>query len=260
MDNNVETINNASGRPGGNNADVIDLVEIFYLLLGHFWQIVLSLILGAVAAFLYTYFMVTPLYTASSQIYIVSASNNSVVNLSDLQVGSQLTADYQDLMLSRPLLQDVIDNLSLNMSHQQLASMVNISNKNDTRILKVSVTSSDPAQAAAISNELSKQAIEYLPDIMECEQPNLVENAEVPTQKVSPSYRKNTMMGGLALCALYCGILLLRYLMNDTFMTPDDVERYFGVRPLATIPEGNLDGKTKKKKKKSLLTYFMKSQ
>lgn len=46
--------------------------------------------------------------SASASIYIVSASNNSIVNLTDLQIGSQLTADYQELMLSRPLLQDVI--------------------------------------------------------------------------------------------------------------------------------------------------------
>ncbi|MGK5436959.1 hypothetical protein ACSNNV_17015, partial [Faecalibacterium prausnitzii] len=48
-------------------------------------------------------------YQASSSIYVVSASNNSIVNLTDLQIGSQLTADYQELMLSRPLRVSVRD-------------------------------------------------------------------------------------------------------------------------------------------------------
>ena len=90
--------------------DEIDLVELFYVLWGHVWQIALCLILGAALAFGYTYFLAEPQYKATSSIYIVSASNNSVVNLTDLQIGAQLTADYQELLLSRPLLEDVIQN------------------------------------------------------------------------------------------------------------------------------------------------------
>ena len=90
--------------------DEIDLVELFYVLWGHVWQIALCLILGATLAFGYTYFLAEPQYKATSSIYIVSASNNSVVNLTDLQIGAQLTADYQELLLSRPLLEDVIQN------------------------------------------------------------------------------------------------------------------------------------------------------
>ena len=88
-------------------------MELFYLLWGHAWQIILCLILGAGLALGYTKLLVTPLYQATSSIYIVSASNNSVVNLTDLQIGAQLTADYQELILSRPLLEDVIENLEL---------------------------------------------------------------------------------------------------------------------------------------------------
>ena len=64
--------------------DVIDLVEIFYLLLNHWWQIFLCLVLGAGIAFGVTKFLITPKYEATSSIYIVSASNNSVVDLTDL--------------------------------------------------------------------------------------------------------------------------------------------------------------------------------
>lgn len=220
--------------------DTIDLVEVFYLFWGHLWQIVVCLILGAVMAFSYTYFLVTPLYQATAKIYIVSASNDSVVNLSDLQIGASLTADYQELLLSRPLLQDVINNLSLNMDYKTLEGMIRITNTTDTRILKILVTSPDPQESADIANELVKQAGIYLPNIMETDSPNLVENAVAPSGKSSPSYSKNTMLGGLAGAALCCALLLVRFLMNDTFVTPDDITKYFGVQPLATIPEGDL--------------------
>lgn len=236
-----------------NDDDVIDLVELFYVLWGHAWQIILCLIAGAAIAFAYTYFLVTPLYQATSSIYIVSASNNSVVNLTDLQIGAQLTADYQELMRSRPLLEDVIKNLDLNMSTSALSSMISITNTSDTRILKITVTSPDPQESADIANELVNQACIYLPDIMETDEPNLVEEAIPPTSKSSPSYAKNLVLGGLVGAVLCCGVLVLRYLMNDTFVTPDDVTRYLGVQPLAVIPEADLGEFNQEDKKGRLL-------
>lgn len=236
-----------------NDDDVIDLVELFYVLWGHAWQIILCLIAGAAIAFAYTYFLVTPLYKATSSIYIVSASNNSVVNLTDLQIGAQLTADYQELMLSRPLLEDVIKNLDLDMSTSVLSSMISITNTSDTRILKITVTSPDPQASADIANELVNQACIYLPDIMETDEPNLVEEAIPPAYKASPSYAKNLVLGGLVGAVLCCGVLVLRYLMNDTFVTPDDVTRYLGVQPLAVIPEADLGEFNQEDKKGRLL-------
>lgn len=260
MENRMDTIKTPPQRTGGNTADTIDLVEVFYLMLEHFWQIALCVLAGGILAFTFTYYRIVPQYTAQAKIYIVSASNDSVVNLSDLQLGSQLTADYQDLMKSRPILEEVVDSLGLNMTYQQLSNMISITNSKDTRILKISVTSPSPRQAADIANELSRQAIIYLPKIMECDEPNMVEDAIVPTQKTSPSYSKNTMMGAIGAAVLYCGYLLIRYLMNDTFITPDDVERYFGVRPLASIPEGNLGDFNKKKKKGRFVRLFLKNE
>ena len=237
-------------RPGAE--DEIDLVELFYLLWGHAWQIILCLVLGAGLALGYTKLLVTPLYQATSSIYIVSASNNSVVNLTDLQIGAQLTADYQELILSRPLLEDVIENLELTnaegepMSTAALSRMITITNTDDTRILKVTVTSPDPQESADIANELIDQACIYLPQIM----PNLVEEAIPPTQKSSPSTAKNVMLGGLLGACLACGVLVVRYLMNDTFVTPDDVVKYLGVQPLAVIPEADLGEFNGKKQKK----------
>lgn len=234
--------------PAQDSTTEIDLVEVFYLLWGNILKILACVVAGAVLAFGFTFFFVTPKYQASASIYIVSASNDSIVNLTDLQIGAQLTADYQELMLSRPLLQDVIRNLELDTTYKNLARQISITNTSDTRILKITVTDTDPQLAADIANELVKQACIYLPKIMETESPNLVEDAVVPSQKSSPSYSRNTVLGALLGAVLCCGVLLVRYLMNDTFVTPDDIAKYFGTQPLATIPEGNFPGEYRRKK------------
>lgn len=195
------------------------------MLWGHVWQILLCLVLGAAVAFGYTRFLVTPLYKAASSIYIVSASNNSVVNLTDLQIGAQLTSEYRELLYSRPLLEDVIENLDLETTTKKLSDMIEVTNTSGTRILKITVTSPDPVEAADIANELVKQACIYLPQIMETDEPNLVERAIPPTVKSSPSYAKNIVLGGLLGVVLCCGVLVVQYLLDDTLKTPDDVVR-----------------------------------
>ena len=225
----------------------IDLVEVFYLLLDNIWKIIICMVIGGMIAFGYTKLFVKPTYLATSKIYVVSASNNSVINLSDLQVGSQLTSDYQELMLARPILQDVIKNLDLNMDYKELEKTIEITNTSGTRILAINVTTTNAQTSADIANELAKQATVYLPEIMETESPNIVESAVAPSKKANPSYSKNTLIGMLIGMVLVCAALIIKFVANDTVVTAEDVEKYFGTMPLGSIPEYTTSKKKKKK-------------
>ena len=150
------------------DTDEIDLLEIFHLLKGNLVKIILFLVVGAAAAFGVTKVFMTPQYTATSSMYILSNSSGSVVDLSSLQISSQLKSDYQELVTSRTLLEDVINKLQLDTTYDVLQSSITVENPTDTRILNVSVTNPDPQLAADISNEISNQAKIYLPEIMKC--------------------------------------------------------------------------------------------
>ncbi len=230
----------------------IDLVEIFYLLWEHIVQIILCLIAGATITFAYSYFLVAPTYTATAKMYIVSSSNSSVVNLSDLQLSSNLKSDYQELMKSRELLQDVIDNLGLRetITTQEFSKQITITNPSDTRILYLTVVDTNPTLASDKANELARQAEIYLPEIMNSGKPNIYESAIIPTSKSAPSYARNTLIGALLGVIACCGYYIVKFLLNDTLVTPDDVYKYFGLQPLASVPEGNLNGKKKKSSEK----------
>ena len=215
----------------------VSLEELFYMFLANMWKIILCALLGGCLAFAWTKFFVTPLYTATAKIYVVSASNDSVVDLSDLQIGSQLTSDYSAMLTLHPLLNEVIDNLQLNMSYEELADMISVRSPADTRLLYITVQHPQPALAADIANEIAELSTVFLPEIMECKAPNIAEEALVPTAPSSPSYSRNATLGAFAAAVFYCGFLLVRFLLNDTFRTPEDVERYLGEVPLCVIPE-----------------------
>jgi capsular polysaccharide biosynthesis protein len=224
----------------------IDLAELFYVLHEHLGKIILVTLFGALIAFGITKTLITPKFTASSKIYVVSTQDGSEVNLTDLNTGTQLTVDYSQLLLARPFLTEVAEALELDMSVETLDDLITIGN--DSRILKISVTSEDPELAADIANQIATSAQDYLPKIMGTNPPSIIENAIVPTSQSSPSYIKNTLLGAVAGFVLSAGYYIIRFLMNDTCETGEDITRTFGIPPLAVIPEEQV-GKKKNSKR-----------
>lgn len=233
--------------------DEIDLFDLFLYLRQRLRYFIIAFVLGAVLAVVGSYLFITPTYDASSEIYIVSASNDSVVNLSDLQVGASLTADYEDLLTSRPMMESVLQSLELDYTVDELRGIIQIENPDDTRILKITVTTENPEMSARIANKMSELAIDWLPSVMECEAPNLVEEAIPATEKAGPSLKKAAVLGAVGAVVLVAIVFCVRYLLNDTVRSAEDMERYFGMTPLASIPEDNSDPKLhiKKNRKKA---------
>ena len=116
----------------------IDLKELFYVIKRKLWIILLTGIVGAVGFGLFTAMVMKPVYTSSTMLYIVNKTT-TLTSLTDLQLGTQLTKDYKVLVTSRPVTGQVITNLDLNLSHEQLVKKIKVDNPTDTRILTISV-------------------------------------------------------------------------------------------------------------------------
>ena len=229
----------------------IDLKELFYVIKRKLWIILLTGIVGAVGFGLFTAMVMKPVYTSSTMLYIVNKTT-TLTSLTDLQLGTQLTKDYKVLVTSRPVTGQVITNLDLNLSHEQLVKKIKVDNPTDTRILTISVEDTDPYMAKSIADEFASVASARMAEIMDSAPPNIVEEAYLPTQKTKPSITKNTMIGGLAGVFLAGAIILVLFEKNDAIKTPEDVEKYLGLNTLATIPvfEGETGAKKKKSKRK----------
>ncbi|MBQ3392593.1 MAG: capsular polysaccharide biosynthesis protein [Lachnospiraceae bacterium] len=220
----------------------IDLLDLFGYYLSKFPLLIAAIIIGGLAAGLITHYLIPDKFTAVSRMYMISASSDSVVDLSDLNIGASLSNDYVELMKGRPVVEDVIEQLGLDYTYEQLLNMINLTVVSNTRIVKISVTSTDPAEAMEIANQMAKTSKVELPKVMDAPSPSIAERAVMPTQKSSPSMTKNVMVGALAVLVLVLAILTIIYLMDDTIKTAEDVEREFGIMPLTVIPEGSIEG------------------
>ncbi|MDO5291429.1 MAG: Wzz/FepE/Etk N-terminal domain-containing protein [bacterium] len=231
----------------------IDLRELFYVLKSKLAIIIaVTAIFGIAMAALTTY-VIKPKYSSTSIIYVMSKEKNEL-SISDLNLGSGLTADYIELIESRPVLEKVITNLDLDMKYEDLLKMVTITNPTDTRILNITVTYTDAYQAEKIANDIVKVAQKTISSIMNTEKPSVVQSAVSSGEKVSPNNVKNVLIAVVLGLFLSSGVIILIHVLDDTVKTPEDVERYLGLNTLAMIPDdkNKVDGANKKFKKKSI--------
>lgn len=238
----------------------IDLLMLASYFLEHIKMIISFFFAGALIFGLVSMFLIKPTYESTAKLYIISASNNSVVDLTDLDIGTSLTADYEELIISEPVAEQVIENLHLSDTPEELLKKITITNPADTRVLYITAATHSATMSADLANEFMDVSLKYLPDTMSTNPPNVAQRAKVPELKASPSNSKNTLMGALLGLILACGILTVRYLKDDTIKTPEEFEDYFGILPIASIPnseeiedpsERGSNGKKSKKKRKS---------
>ncbi len=220
----------------GNDEIEIDLLEVFHVLLKKWW-----LILGTAAVFglismVFTMFFITPQYRSVTKMYVLSRQSEDNLTNTDLQTASLLTKDYVELIKSRTVAENVISSMHLNLSPDELTSKVSVNTPSDARVISIAVIDPDPEMARDLANEVRNQAAQHIQTVMKTEAVNVVDMANTPTGKYSPSIKKNTMMGGLVGFVLSAGIVILLYLLNDTIKTSEDVERYLGLSTLGSIP------------------------
>ena len=195
-------MNQNNTNMGMENEEItIDLMDLFQVVFKKLHLVLLAGIIAALVAVLVTKLFMTPVYTSTTKMYVLSKQDaNSAVTSSDLQAGSQLTKDYMELIKSR------------------------------------SVENENPKLAKEIADAVRESASVQITQITDADAVNMVEEGNLPKNPTSPNTMKNTMLGGILGIFLALGAIVLIYILDDTIKTPDDVERYLGLTVLTSIP------------------------
>ena len=229
----------------------IALLELFYVVLHKWKMIVLSLLLTGACGCLISVFLITPQYESTSVLYVLSKST-SITSLADIQMGSSLTNDYVEVVTSRPIIEQVIQNLGLtDETYESLKDKVSIDNPANTRLLKITVRDPQADVAKAIADELADVSKSFISIKMDQGAPTVTQYGYADGEPVTPNTVKNTVLGALIGAVLAIGVVIVSYLLNDTIMTTDDIEKKLGMTVLASIPMDaeEYDGKKSKKSK-----------
>lgn len=221
------------------NTVEIDVMSLLKLLWRRKFLIILVSLVAAIAALGYSMFVARPEYTSTTRIYVVSrnqADNPGLTN-QDLQAGSYLVKDYREIILSQDVLTQVVSDLSLDMSSQELSRKINVSVPTDTRIVSISVKDNQPEEASRIANALREVAAQKIIAVTRVSDVTTLEEAQPATAPSSPNIRRNVLLGFVAGGALIVVAILLIEILDDRVRRPEDVEDTMGLTLLGVVPD-----------------------
>lgn len=234
----------------------IDLLELFFYLIKRWKQLLLGLIVGGLLAGGFTV-LKTPVYQSESMLYILSKTT-SITSVADLQLGNALSSDFVVIATSKPVLDTAIekveDSMGVELTRKEVLEMINVTNKDDTRVLVITGTSEDPKLACELTNAVTEATASQMADIMKSDPPTTVERAEVEDEPVDKGLKKNAGIGAIVGLLIVAILYIIPFLLNDRIKTPEDVEKYLESGVLGSIPLDKAqefqDKKRQKKQKK----------
>src|SRR5215216_7228900 len=195
-----------------------------------------------------------PTYEASAQVWVDQQQKAQQTKWSGTVEGLQtIIITMIHAIDSRPVAEEVIQRLGLEMSPAELLDNLTIEQVESTSFIVLTYKGTDPQEAQQIVNTLGKVSSELISE-RSARSPSsrltatLYEPAVVPESPVSPDPVRNGILAALFGLMLGIGLALLMEYLDRSWRSPEEVEQVSGVPTFATIPEFSLTRSKKEKK------------
>lgn len=229
-----------------------DNISVMFILniLKKGWKLmIIFMLLGAAAAYAISTYFITPMYSTNLSLYVTNSSSMSgATSSSDLNYSSRLARTYIIILQETTVKEQVANKLHSKVSAGQLGSMVKFEAVDNTEVIKISATSSQPELSAEICNVYGSIAPEVLQRVVKAGSVEIIGKARVPVTPISPNVQKNTMYGAIAGIAAAIVIVLLRVLIDNTVQSEEEFKRIVGIPVWASIPSFTNSAKDKRSK------------
>lgn len=212
-----------------------------------FWNsklyIVFILLLCFAIGYFYSYYYVTPMYQSSATVVLVQNENleqevaqDSSITQTDITLNKDLLSTYTKIAKSATVLEQVIQDLNLDMSINDLSRLVTVQAVNNTQVFKISVSHQDKELAPQITNHLLEVFSKEVHSLYHMNNIYTLDQAEVSNTPYNIHHTKDLAIFIMLGLVLSFGLVFVIYLLDNTIKSEKDIEDYANLSVLSTIP------------------------
>lgn len=219
--------------------DEIGLKEISYIVLKRKKLIIAIVLLMTIASFVVSKFVIQPIYSTSIMLVVGNDPSKDTKDISytDIMAYNKIVGTYTQIITSKNILSDVVENLKFSTSVNQVKAMISVKTKTDTQIIEIGVKGTSPEEISQIANQVGDSFTKNISKIMNAKQNvNVLDRAEVPASPISPNVLMNTMIALFLGLMVGVGISFLLEYMDNTVKSIDQLEKLLGVSVIGSIP------------------------
>jgi len=220
----------------------ISIEQIFHILFKRIGLILLVTIFAAAAVGAYSWLLLDDVYQASSTVIVSNqkaavTDGSSQLTYSDYTLNVQLVDSYRIICKTNRVLDQVIAELGLPMTREQLSGKISVTGAGDTEIIHIQVKDKDPVLAQSITNTITRIFQSEVKDIMQMDNVQIIDEAPLPRVPVEPSRMRNVVIGLMVGLVLgICLAFLLEYL-DRSVKTEEQLAEILGVPVLGSVPK-----------------------
>lgn len=220
------------------DGEEIDLMDLVFTLLRR-WKLI-----GLVALPIFgmgVFFALTrpTVYKTEMTMMISSGRNFNASSLDggELSVNQKLATTYAEIAKSNAILKNVIKKYDLETTLKTLQNEVSIAPVKDTELLQLTYKNSDPALAAAVTNEIGNEFMLKVREVMNFQNIKVVEAAEIPREAL-PKRRGAILVISLILSGMTgCMVAFIVEFFFCKLRKPKDIEKILGASMLGMVPD-----------------------
>ncbi|MCE5097100.1 capsule biosynthesis protein CapA [Staphylococcus devriesei] len=216
--------------------NTVDFTKIWEIIKKNWKLLVLLPIVFLLISLIYTFFIATPKYEASTQVLVNEKEKDKNMMAQEVQSNIQLVNTYSEILKSPRILDEVAKKHD-DYSSSKLNKMISVNTEAESQILNVSVRASNEEKSEKLANDIAKVFKKQIPDIMNVDNVTVLSNANGTSTKVSPKITTN-IVGGLLLGLIIAALIVaLKELFDKRIRTEEDVERELEIPVLGSIPK-----------------------
>lgn len=219
----------------------IDILRMLQILWKRAWLIALVTAICGIAACLYSVSFITPTYRSSFTAYVnnrvETVEGSGSTTTSDLNASIALTYLYQDIIVSRSVLEDAADACGMEFDYELLQKKVTTEVSSDSALITVYVTDTDPVLATQLAAAIADVAPGHVERVRDGSSMRILDAPVIPQQKYAPSNSKNTLLGAAVGFVISAVFVLAVDLINDKVRDAEDLEKRYHIVAIGTIPD-----------------------
>lgn len=213
----------------------INLLEVFEYFKSKLIWILGSVLVMLVVGNIFTLITRVPMYSSNTTILLVG--QNEQLNQSDLSINNTLVSTYTEIIKSRRVLSQVINNLDLDYTVSELSTNINVGTKTGTQIITVTVNDADSKTAKNIANEVSKVFAADIKELYKLDNVTIIDSAIMAKEPYNLTYLKDNAIYTLVGLVLSCGVIFVMFYFDTTIKSAESIEEKLGLTVLGVVPE-----------------------
>lgn len=196
---------------------------------------ILAFALVCTLLFFFVFQLIPPRYKATSKLYLLG-TDESGLQLTTLQAGTLLLADYSEVLKTWEVHEAVRTQLELDLSYNEMQEMLSVYTPAGSHLLYITITHSDPALAAELANAYASAAHSFIVHELHGLQPGLFSSAIIPSHISGLSLYGWLLLVFIAGAASMTGIYTIRFCLDDRIYSEEDLQLAANAAVLASIP------------------------